>query len=185
MSIRGRCWWSSRAPRMPRRSRRIAWLLCFGARLLCAGRSRPSNRATRTTRRCTRCSLTARDTSRSPERSRRRVWRCGRSAMRCSMRWTGTRRAQARKATRFPWPSSGRRSSSTTRRSSWLRRRRSKASAGSRWHGKKATSAISSCRARSAVTTRCSCWAMERGPVWCGPRICPTTRCTVAPVAAS
>ena len=28
MSIRGRCWWSSRAPRMPRRSRRTAWRPC-------------------------------------------------------------------------------------------------------------------------------------------------------------
>ena len=60
-----------------------------------------------------------------------RVWRCGRSAMRCSMRWTGTRRAQARKAIRFRWRSSARRSSSTTRRSSWHPRRRSRASAGS------------------------------------------------------
>ena len=86
----------------------------------CAGRSRRSSRAIRTTRRCTRCSPTARGTSRSPARSRRPGLRCGRSAMRCSMRWTGTRRAPARRAIRFRWRSNAPRSSSTTRRSSWL-----------------------------------------------------------------
>jgi phage terminase large subunit GpA-like protein len=83
----------------------------FRARPHCVGRSRPSSRAIRATRRCTRSSQTAQGTSRSPERSRPRAWPCGRSAMRCSMRWTVTRRARARRATRFRWRSSAPRSS--------------------------------------------------------------------------
>src|SRR5216684_1913495 len=72
-----------------------------------------------------------RGTSLLQGRFRRPVWPCGRSATCSWMKWTGTRRARARRAIRFPSPSNARRSSRTTGRSSWRPRRRSRASAGS------------------------------------------------------
>ena len=82
------------------------------------GRSRPSNRATPTTPRCTKkYSRTARGISRSPVLSRHPALPCGRSDMRCSMRWTVIRQVRVRKGILYRLRSSAPRSSPTTKRS--------------------------------------------------------------------
>ena len=96
---------------MPRRSRRTAWRPCSEH----AGAAR-EDRARQVAR------FEQHDAAQGSRQRRRahhvhrgdlalRAWPCGRSAMRCSMRWTVTRRARARRAIRYRWRSSAPRSS--------------------------------------------------------------------------